>query len=70
MGGSRKHIGRTSSAEDNTNEMPEQLERNKNYIIRIEATVRGQVTPPNAREMECRLGILNRYIEKEFELDH
>jgi len=68
MGGGRKRIGRTPSAEDDTNELLEQLERNKNHIIRIEDTVRGQVTSPNACEMECRLGMLNGYIEKAFEL--
>jgi len=68
MGGSRKRIGRTPSAEDDTNEWLGQLERNKNHIIRIEASIRGQVTPPNVCETECRLGILNGYIEKAFEL--
>jgi len=68
MGGSRKRIGRTPSAEDDTNELLKQLDRNKNHITRIEATVRGQVTPPNPCEMQCRLGILNGYIEKAFKL--
>lgn len=69
--GSKKRLGKTSSAEVDsleTDELLEQLDRVRRNIQRIDKAVREQAEPFEPCEMECRLDILNDYIKKAFDL--